>query len=54
LDTRELARLIAAEMHLSSDQVDRTIALFDAGNTIPFVARYRKDIRLRILSAVRR
>jgi uncharacterized protein len=35
---------MAAEMHLNTDQVDRTIALFDAGNTIPFVARYRKEV----------
>ena len=25
-------------------QVERTVELFDAGNTIPFIARYRKEV----------
>ncbi len=39
----EYAQHIAAELHLHPAQVAATIALFDAGNTIPFVARYRKE-----------
>ena len=39
-----LVATIAAELGLKADQVERTIALFDEGNTIPFVARYRKEV----------
>lgn len=35
---------IAAELAVTANQVNRTIELFDADNTIPFVARYRKEI----------
>src|SRR5690242_5762415 len=34
---------IAAELGLRPDQVAGTVALLDAGNTIPFIARYRKE-----------
>jgi uncharacterized protein len=34
---------IAKEVSASPDQVGRTIALLNSGNTIPFIARYRKD-----------
>jgi uncharacterized protein len=40
----ELARAIGAEAKLSIGQVERTIALLDEGNTIPFIARYRKEV----------
>ena len=40
----ELAALLSAELQLHSGQVARTIALLDEGNTIPFVARYRKEV----------
>ncbi len=35
---------IAAELNLRPAQVERTIALFDDDNTLPFVARYRKEV----------
>ena len=35
---------IAEELGLRTAQVERTVALFDEGNTIPFVARYRKEV----------
>jgi uncharacterized protein len=35
---------IAAELSLARAQVAATVALFDEGNTIPFVARYRKEV----------
>ena len=35
---------LAAEMHLAVEQVERTVALIDEGNTIPFIARYRKEV----------
>jgi uncharacterized protein len=34
---------IADELDLARAQVAQTVALFDEGNTIPFVARYRKE-----------
>lgn len=35
---------IAHEFHLKPDQVSATIELLDSGNTVPFIARYRKEI----------
>jgi uncharacterized protein len=35
---------IATQLNLHSEQVAATIALLDAGNTLPFIARYRKEI----------
>jgi protein Tex len=34
---------IATQLQLPSQQIQRTIALLDDGNTIPFIARYRKE-----------
>lgn len=34
---------IATDLKLSTDQVEKTIQLLDAGNTIPFITRFRKD-----------
>ena len=35
---------IAKELNLSMKQVEATVALIDEGNTIPFIARYRKEV----------
>ena len=35
---------IAAEFNLKVDQVEKTVELIDEGNTIPFIARYRKEV----------
>ncbi len=35
---------VAAELSLGTGQVQRTLALFDEGATLPFVARYRKEV----------
>lgn len=35
--------LITEELKLKSIQVEATVALFDEGATVPFIARYRKD-----------
>lgn len=43
LPIEELARVIGAESNLHAGQVARTIALLDEGNTVPFIARYRKE-----------
>ncbi|HIZ56453.1 MAG TPA: RNA-binding transcriptional accessory protein [Firmicutes bacterium] len=32
------------EFHLQSTQVENTVKLIDEGNTIPFIARYRKEL----------
>jgi uncharacterized protein len=37
------ARRIAAELDIRPAQAAATIALFDEGNTLPFIARYRKE-----------
>jgi uncharacterized protein len=34
---------IATDLTLSAHQVEKTIQLLDAGNTIPFITRFRKD-----------
>ena len=35
---------IATQLHICPEQVRATIELFDAGNTLPFIARYRKEV----------
>jgi uncharacterized protein len=40
----EILATIASELGLARTQVAATVALFDDGNTIPFVARYRKEV----------
>ena len=35
---------ITEEFKLKYDQVEKTVALIDEGNTIPFIARYRKEV----------
>ncbi|MDH8678616.1 Tex family protein [Fusibacter bizertensis] len=35
---------LSKELALKSSQVESTIALIDEGNTIPFIARYRKEV----------
>jgi uncharacterized protein len=35
---------IARELHVKAAQVDSAIDLLDAGNTLPFIARYRKEV----------
>ena len=35
---------LARDLKLSSAQVAATVGLFDEGNTLPFVARYRKEV----------
>lgn len=39
-----IAERLTAEFHLRSAQVENTIRLIDEGNTIPFIARYRKEV----------
>ncbi len=39
-----IARSIATEIGARTEQVTATIALLDGGDTVPFVARYRKEV----------
>jgi len=35
--------VLTKELNIPRDRVERTVALLDEGNTIPFIARYRKE-----------
>ncbi|MBR2479129.1 MAG: RNA-binding transcriptional accessory protein [Clostridia bacterium] len=36
--------ILAKELNISLARVEKTVALIDEGNTIPFIARYRKEV----------
>ena len=40
----DIIKTLAQELKLKPDQVEKTVALIDEGNTIPFIARYRKEV----------
>lgn len=40
----DYSHYIAAELNIKNNQVSAAIELLDAGNTIPFIARYRKEM----------
>jgi len=42
--TAALLAILAEETGLTSSQVARTVALLDEGATVPFIARYRKEV----------
>ncbi|HEX6779733.1 MAG TPA: Tex-like N-terminal domain-containing protein, partial [Ktedonobacterales bacterium] len=44
LPITELAQTLSAELSLNSKSIASTIGLLDDGNTIPFIARYRKEV----------
>ena len=39
-----IVEIIANELNIKKYQVEKTIELIDRGNTIPFIARYRKEV----------
>ena len=39
----KIVQTIAEELHIKESQVKATVELIDSGNTIPFIARYRKE-----------
>ena len=39
----KIVEIIAQELKIKQSQVESTIKLIDEGNTIPFIARYRKE-----------
>lgn len=40
----DIIKLLQSELSLKKEQVENTIKLIDEGNTIPFIARYRKEV----------
>src|SRR5437762_2273968 len=40
----DIHQTLSTELSINSGQIARTIALLDEGNTIPFIARYRKEV----------
>ena len=40
----DIIQALTDEFNLKRDQVEKTVALIDDGNTIPFIARYRKEV----------
>ena len=39
----DIIKTLAEEFKIKVEQVEKTVALIDDGNTIPFIARYRKE-----------
>ena len=40
----KIFKKIAEELNIRESQVEATVKLIDEGNTIPFIARYRKEV----------
>ena len=40
----DMIKILAEELNIKESQVEKTISLIDEGNTIPFIARYRKEV----------
>ena len=40
---KDIIRAIAAELKIEISQVNNTLSLLEDGNTVPFIARYRKE-----------
>lgn len=43
-DVDKIFKKIAEELNIRESQVEATVKLIDEGNTIPFIARYRKEV----------
>ncbi|MBR2431433.1 MAG: hypothetical protein IKB23_00775, partial [Clostridia bacterium] len=39
----DIIKKLAEEFKIKESQVEKTVSLIDEGNTIPFIARYRKE-----------
>lgn len=44
MNTNDIPQRIAKELSVRPQQVEKTIELLDEGNTVPFIARYRKEV----------
>ncbi len=42
--SKTIFEILAGELSLTVAQVEKTVALMDEGNTIPFISRYRKEV----------
>ena len=40
----DILKTLATEFGIKEEQVEKTVALIDEGNTIPFISRYRKEV----------
>ena len=43
-DPKQLMQMISVELQLKLHQVEQVIQLLEDGNTVPFIARYRKEV----------
>ena len=43
LEHKQILQLIAKDVAVKSGQVEAVIKLLEEGNTVPFIARYRKE-----------
>lgn len=39
----DIIQALKEELHIEKKQVEAAVKLIDEGNTIPFIARYRKE-----------
>lgn len=44
MKSTDIPQIIAKELSVRPHQVEKTIELLDGGNTVPFIARYRKEM----------
>ena len=40
----DIVKTLSEELNIKESQVNAVIGLLDEGNTIPFIARYRKEV----------
>ncbi len=40
----DIIKILSEELNIPAERVEKTVALIDEGNTIPFIARYRKEV----------
>jgi len=44
IKVNKISEILAEEFNLQKKQVENTLKLIEEGNTIPFIARYRKEV----------
>ena len=40
----DIIKTLSEELNIRQNQVESTVGLLDEGNTVPFIARYRKEV----------
>ena len=40
----DILKQLQIELGIKASQVENTVKLLDEGNTVPFIARYRKEV----------